>query len=132
MPIVVALKALGVQSDHEIMLLTAGTDMVYQDTFAVNFEECSKAKVFTQQQALDYMGARTKKSRISMLTRRTAAQEALEALATVVLAHVPVDNLNFRPKALYIAFMTRRVLQAVTNPALVDDRDYVGNKRLEL
>ena len=123
---------MGVQSDHEILLLVAGTDMVYQDTFSINFEECSKLKVFTQQQALDYLGVRIKKTRATMAAKRTPAREAMEALATIVLAHVPVENLNFRPKALYMAFMTRRVIQAMVNPELVDDRDYVGNKRLEL
>ncbi|CCX32109.1 hypothetical protein FPQ18DRAFT_279952 [Pyronema domesticum] len=131
-PIVIALKAMGVQTDHEILLLVTGTDMVYQDTFAVNFEECSKLKVFTQQQALEFIGARAKKSRQSIIQKRTPAREALEILATVVIAHISVENLNFRPKALYLAFMTRRVVQAMVNPALVDDRDYVGNKRLEL
>lgn len=131
-PIVLALKAMGIQSDHEILLMVAGTDMVYQDTFAINFEECSKCQVYTQQQALDYIGVRTKKTRASMFSKRTPAQEAMESLATVVAAHVPVENLNFRPKALYIAFMARRVVQAMVNPELVDDRDYVGNKRLEL
>lgn len=132
MPIVLILKALGIQSDHEILLLVAGTDMVYQDTFSINFEECSKLKVYTQQQALDYLGARVKTNRKVIGTRRSYAHEAMEALATIVLAHVPVENLNFRPKALYIALMTRRVLMAMANPSLVDDRDYVGNKRLEL
>lgn len=35
-------------------------------------------------------------------------------------------------KALYLAIMTRRVVAALADPELVDDRDYVGNKRLEL
>jgi DNA-directed RNA polymerase III subunit RPC2 len=56
----------------------------------------------------------------------------LEAVASVIIAHVPIENLNFRPKALYVAHMARRVLTAKHNPDLVDDRDYVGNKRLEL
>jgi DNA-directed RNA polymerase III subunit RPC2 len=134
MPIVLVMKAMGIQSDHEILLLVAGTDMVYQDSFSINFEECSKLKVFTQQQALDYLGTRAKKARMpqNAINRRPPAMEALETLANIVLAHVPVENLNFRPKALYLAFMTRRVLMCMTNPALVDDRDYVGNKRLEL
>ena len=128
----VVLKALGIQSDHEILLLVAGTDMVYQDTFAVNFEECSKLGIFTKQQALDFIGSRVKSSRKNMGTRRIFSHDALEALATIILAHVPVKNLNFKPKAIYIALMTRRVLMAMANPQLVDDRDYVGNKRLEL
>lgn len=134
MPIVLVLKAMGIQSDHEILILVAGTDMVYQDTFSVNFEECSKLNVFTQQQALEYLGTRVRTMRRPMgpAARKPPAHEALEALATTVLPHVLVDNLNFRSKAMYMATMARRVLMAMANPQLVDDRDYVGNKRLEL
>lgn len=64
--------------------------------------------------------------------RRPAWEEALEALATIVLAHVPVNGLDFRAKAIFVATMTRRVLMALNDEKMVDDRDYVGNKRLEL
>ena len=40
--------------------------------------------------------------------------------------------MNFRPKCIYLATMSRRVLMAMVDEKLVDDRDYVGNKRLEL
>ena len=56
----------------------------------------------------------------------------MEALATIVLAHVSITGLDFRPKAIFVATMTRRVLMALDDEKLVDDRDYVGNKRLEL
>lgn len=56
----------------------------------------------------------------------------MEALATIVLAHVPVVGLDFRSKAIFVATMTRRVLMAMDDEKMVDDRDYVGNKRLEL
>ena len=62
----------------------------------------------------------------------TVWEEALEALATIVLAHVPVVNMDFRAKAIFVATMTRRVLMAMDDEKMVDDRDYVGNKRLEL
>jgi DNA-directed RNA polymerase III subunit RPC2 len=64
--------------------------------------------------------------------RRPPYEDALEALASIVLAHVPVEDGNFRPKVLYTATMTRRVMMAMANEKMVDDRDYVGNKRLEL
>lgn len=35
-------------------------------------------------------------------------------------------------KAMYVALMVRRVIQAERDPSSVDDRDYYGNKRLEL
>jgi len=134
-PIVLILKAMGVHSDLEILLLVAGNDATYQDQFSVNFEECAKLGIHTQQQALEYLGSRIKITRKpigSGMPRRNFAQEALEAIASVIITHVPVDGLNFRPKALYVAFMVRRVLMANHDVSLVDDRDYVGNKRLEL
>ncbi|KAB8339007.1 hypothetical protein FH972_021946 [Carpinus fangiana] len=134
-PIVIVMKALGIQSDEEILLLVAGEDSVYQDEFIINFEEAAKLEAHTQQQALEYLGSRVriKRSPVGGGPRtRNPQQEALEALASVIITHVPVEALNFRPKALYIAFMVRRVLMAMHDPTLVDDRDYVGNKRLEL
>jgi DNA-directed RNA polymerase III subunit RPC2 len=133
-PIVVIMKAMGIQSDHEILLLVAGEDSVYQDHFAVNFEEVLKEEIQTQQQALEYIGSRVKIMRKPVGTpqRRNYQQEAIEALSSIIITHVTVQGMNFRPKALYIAFMVRRVLMAMHDPSLIDDRDYVGNKRLEL
>jgi DNA-directed RNA polymerase III subunit RPC2 len=131
-PIVVALKALGIQSDKEILLLTAGATEAYKSDFGPNLEEAAKLGIFTRHQALEYIGSRVKVNRKVIGPRRPAWEDALEALATIVLAHVPVVDLNFRPKAIFVATMTRRVLMAMNDEKMVDDRDYVGNKRLEL
>jgi DNA-directed RNA polymerase beta subunit len=131
-PIVIALKALGIQSDKEILLLTASNNESYKTVFSANIEDAAKLGVFTRQQALEYIGTRVKVNRRVMGPRRPAWEEALEALATIVLAHVPVNGLNFRSKAIFVATMTRRVLMAIDDEKMVDDRDYVGNKRLEL
>lgn len=133
-PIVIVFKALGVNSDREIMQLVTGNDEAYMDTFAPNFEEQSTLRISTQEQALENIGYRIQmKGRFSMPGyRRDYKQEAIEALSGVIVNHVPVKKLNFRPKALYFAYMVRRVLMACHDSSLVDERDYVGNKRLEL
>jgi len=135
-PIVIVLKALGGLSDLEIMQLVAGSDGRYQDEFLINFDEATKAQVFTQHQALEYIGARvkmgSKKAQFGPQVRRNNVEEGLDALANLVIAHVPIEGLDFYPKAIYVAMMTRRVLVAAHDPKLVDDRDFVGNKRLEL
>ncbi|KAJ8690549.1 DNA-directed RNA polymerase III complex subunit Rpc2, variant 2 [Pleurotus ostreatus] len=131
-PIVIALKALGIQSDKEILLLTAGNTESYKMAFATNLEDAAKLGIFTRHQALEYIGTRVKVNRRVVGPRRPAWEEALEALATIVLAHVPVKGLDFRSKAIFVATMTRRVLMAMDDEKMVDDRDYVGNKRLEL
>ncbi|KAI9673312.1 MAG: DNA-directed RNA polymerase III core subunit ret1 [Trizodia sp. TS-e1964] len=134
-PIVIIFKAMGISTDQEVMLLVAGTDAVYQDEFSVNFEEAMRLNIRTQQQALEYLGSRIKISRkpVGMgAPRRNHSQEAMEALSSIIITHVPVIGLNLQPKTMYVAFMVRRVLMAMHDPSLVDDRDYVGNKRLEL
>lgn len=40
--------------------------------------------------------------------------------------------LPFAPQITYIAVMMRRMLYAMLDPSFIDDRDYYGNKRLEL
>lgn len=132
LPIAIALKALGIQSDKEILLLIAGKTEAYKAIFAANLEDAAKLGVFTRQQALEYVGSRVKINRRVMGARRPAWEEALEALATLVLSHVPVIGLDFRAKAIFVATMARRVIAAVHDEKMVDDRDYVGNKRLEL
>jgi len=62
----------------------------------------------------------------------SAAAEAIEALAHVVLNHVPVVKYCFRTKIVYITHIVRRVLRTVLDRTLLDDKDYYGNKRLEL
>jgi DNA-directed RNA polymerase III subunit RPC2 len=58
--------------------------------------------------------------------------EAREVLANVVLSHVPVEHFDFRAKALYIGHIVRRVLLVHLGKMPLDDKDYCGNKRLEL
>ncbi|KND03406.1 DNA-directed RNA polymerase III core subunit RET1 [Spizellomyces punctatus DAOM BR117] len=139
-PVVVVMKAMGIESDREIAELICGDDEKFLELFSPSLEESAllDPSVHTQRQALDWLGRKVKvttaKSRIGM--RRDYFEEARDLLATTVLAHVPVEDVNgqwnFRPKAVYVALMVRRTLQAVKDGGIVDDRDFVGNKRLEL
>jgi DNA-directed RNA polymerase III subunit RPC2 len=124
---------MGVTTDHEIMQMVCGNSDKFRRLFASNIEDCNKLDVLTHEQALDYIGKRVRiLKRTPGQPRRPSSEEAMEVLATMVLSHVPVENLYFRPKAIYLAMMVRRVLLALEDDKSVDDRDYVGNKRLEL
>nr|ALK02052.1 RNA polymerase III second largest subunit [Starmerella magnoliae] len=134
-PIAIVLKAAGLATDFEVMELVCGHNQRYQDLFAVNLEEAAKLGVRTQHDALEYLGQRVRGGRYSFgTTKLTVVEEGLEALAQTIVAHIPVDreHADFRQKALYLGIMARRVVQALADPQQVDDRDYVGNKRLEL
>lgn len=129
------MKAMGVTSDKEIIQLLCGTDERYQEAFGVSLEEAAKNKIFTRKQALEWIGVRTSQNSetsVSGNQKLSYPDIANQTLAAMVLGHVPVKNMNFRPKCIYLATMARRVLMAMIDESMVDDRDYVGNKRLEL
>jgi DNA-directed RNA polymerase III subunit RPC2 len=42
------------------------------------------------------------------------------------------QEMHFKAKTRFLSLMIRRILDAVFDPSKVDDKDYYGNKRLEL
>lgn len=139
-PVCIIMKAMGVETDKEIAELVCGMDAGYLELFSSSIEESAILNISTKKQALDYLGSKVKKTFGGFnapVVKREPAEEGQTLLAETVLAHVPVDydengEYNFRSKAIYVALMVRRTLQAVKEGGIVDDRDFIGNKRLEL
>lgn len=123
---------MGLSSDKEIVELVCGKDSAFIDTFSPSVEEAALTKFHSQQQCLEFIGSKIKISRKPGVSKKAPSIEAYDALADLVLAHISVHDDNFRPKSIYLASIVRRVIAAIHNPNLIDDRDYVGNKRLEL
>ena len=139
-PIAVVLKAMGVESDLELVQLV-GSEPLLVNALALSLEEPSRLNIRTQLQALKYIGnkirGRTSGSSgaggsSSFRKPLSPEDEAREVLANVVLSHVPVENFHFRAKCLYIGHIVRRVLLVHLGQMPLDDKDYYGNKRLEL
>lgn len=132
-PVGVIFKAMGITSDQEIMQIV-GTDETTQTRFGPSLLDVVNHKIFTQQRALEFMGSKLVAKRFTTAATKhlTPSDEARELLATTILAHIPVENYNFKMKSVYVALMVRRIMAAEVNEAAMDDRDYYGNKRLEL
>lgn len=132
-PIAIIFKAMGLTSDQEIMQYI-GTDEFTQNRFGPSLLDVVNNKIYTQQRALEFMGNKLVAKRFTTAATKhlTPPDEARELLASTILAHVPVESYNFKIKAIYMALMVRRIMAAEVNEAAVDDRDYYGNKRLEL
>ncbi|XP_065867550.1 DNA-directed RNA polymerase III subunit 2 [Euphorbia lathyris] len=129
-PIMVVLKAMGMESDQEVVQML-GRDPRYSALLLPSIEECAGLNIFTRQKALEYLEGKVKMSTYASSSSRKESR-ALPVLRDVFLANVPVNKNNFRPKCIYVAVMLRRVMEAMLNKDAMDDKDYVGNKRLEL
>lgn len=97
---------MGIVSDQEIIQLI-GTDDDTLRKFAPTLEECHNHNINTQDQALKYLGSKLVAKRYvpSANKVKTPMDEARDLLATTILAHVPVENFNFKMKAVYTALM---------------------------
>ncbi|KAH9752418.1 DNA-directed RNA polymerase III subunit 2 [Citrus sinensis] len=109
-PIMVVMKAMGIESDQEVVQMV-GRDPRYSALLLPSIE--------------------VKRSTFGSPPNDREGR-AFSILRDVFLANVPVHNNNFRPKCFYVAVMLRRMVEAMLNKDAMDDKDYVGNKRLEL
>nr|VDC69007.1 unnamed protein product [Brassica rapa] len=149
-PIIIVLKAMGMESDQEIVQMV-GRDPRFSASLLPSmeasimatyfcFHECISEGVTTRQEALDYLEAKVKKSSygppekvfILYSAIKLLDGKALYILRALFLAHVPVRDNNYRQKCFYVGVMLRRMIEAMLNKDAMDDKDYVGNKRLEL
>lgn len=163
-PICIAFKAMGVVNDQEIIQLVGSQ---FAPQLLASLHECTQVHgVFTETQALEYMGSKIREStgpgnamggtmqQIKKQAiggsnsgggggsfgggggysgyKKSKVDSARDALAGMIISHIPVINYQFQAKIVYVALMVRRVVQAQLDETMVDDKDYYGNKRLEL
>ena len=134
-PAVIILKAMCDMNDREMALMITGGKEGLLELLLPSLEETSMMGVCSRTSALEFIGSRIKGAKRAVTganMTKTIADEAHEILSDIILAHVPSHCLDLQPKAFYLCIMMRRVLQALNHEVEVDDRDYVGNKRLEL
>lgn len=129
-PIIIIMRAMGMENDQEIVQMV-GKDRQYFELLLPSIQDCASEKIYTQEQAMEYLEGKAGNAKAARPGIRKEEDQARKILVKTFLANVPVKQGNFRPKCLYAAVMLRRMLDAV-NTKTFDDKDYVGNKRLEL
>ncbi|KRY30380.1 DNA-directed RNA polymerase III subunit RPC2 [Trichinella spiralis] len=126
-------RAMGILSEREMLHLVSGE----QDSclvFLNTLQDLHKREIFTQKDALIFVGNRIKGNTFFIAKNSTVSKDelALSFLTDVICAHVPSSAGNMKLKAIYMGLMIQRIIQVMLGKATVDDPDYYGNKRLEL
>ncbi|GJY10683.1 DNA-directed RNA polymerase III subunit 2 [Tanacetum coccineum] len=116
-PIMVVMKAMGMEADQEVVQML-GRDPQYAALLLPSIEECASAGVYTQQQALEFLEKKD--------------DGVLGVLRDIFIPNIRMRDNNFHLKCVYVVVMLRRMMDAILNKDAMDDKDYVGNKRLEL
>ncbi|GIQ83201.1 DNA-directed RNA polymerase, subunit 2 [Kipferlia bialata] len=135
-PLFVVLKGMGITSDQEIVSLV-GSDPIYADALAASLEEITRLGIHSTMQALIFLHSKFR-PRMGQ-KRRSNLDQARECLISVIFNHIETRTIvdgtftvDFRPKVVYICTMLRRLVRASLGKLARDDKDYYGNKRLEL
>ncbi|SCP02519.1 DNA-directed RNA polymerase III subunit RPC2, putative [Plasmodium malariae] len=139
----IILKAMGYETDQEIFQMI-GSHRNYMNGILLSLYELYTENIKTNLDALLYIG---KKIRPRLLAKgffssmkekqvkneKDIIEEGLDFLSRVLLSHIQQKSkYDFRNKARCICLMIRRVLDSANNQNELDDKDYYGNKRLEL
>lgn len=139
-PIIILLKALGMESDQHIAQSIGGSSAAQKILYSC-FQEAAALHIISQNDALRFIGERRKENAWEMdethpkKLQRSKADRAADFLGNVLLCHIREGEVNkdwnFNHKALYVCYMMRRLIDASLDSSLLDERDYYGNKRLE-
>ena len=122
--LIIIFRALNILSDQEIIMLIGQKDKQFLlETLA----DCYNNNILTREDALKYLS-----SKIKTFRRDNDIQATIETISSILIAHVPVIRGNYHPKALFLALMTKKLINAIKDGNKIDDKDYYGNKRLEL
>ena len=138
-PLFVMFRAVGIQSDMEIIELIMGTTATPYDMI---FQECihDAKDIRTQEAALEFLtkhigsGSSMREALTSSTLQTVKMPKAgvlTEILAEEFLPHVGGYNMLYE-KACFLAAMTKKVLEVYTNRISYDDRDAYPNKKVEL
>ncbi len=124
-PFVVMMRALGLESDKEIVNAVSEDPEISKE-FIENLQEDTGVK--TQEEALDYIGKRVARGQ----TRDYRIERAASVLDKYLLPHIGNDKDVWISKAYYLGRMAERTIELALDRRGVDDKDHYSNKRLKL
>lgn len=128
-PVIIVFRALGFVSDRDILehIIYDFDDPEMMEILKPSFDEA----VYIQERdgALNFLAIRGAKPGVA---REQRIRYAKEILQKEMLPHVGISEHCETKKAYFLGYMVHRLLLAALGRRELDDRDHVGNKRLDL
>lgn len=123
LPLVTLLKALGLETDKDIVAVLS-EDSIVQEDFYVNLYE---SEASTKQQAIDEIG-----NHIKIPQKEYRMERATKLIDRYLLPHLGQTPECRIEKALFLAKATAKMIKLHLNKIEEDDLDHYSNKRLRL
>ncbi|RTG89824.1 DNA-directed RNA polymerase III subunit RPC2 [Schistosoma bovis] len=143
-PIAILFKAMNITSDQELLQLIGTEESVWAN-FVPSLKLCLEYNIHTCLDACNWLHSRLRQPRYrtafgASRTLRTAANiletdiilEIQRFLRDIIITHIEMEKLNFAPRAFFLGQMVRYLILANEKRIPPDDRDFYGNKRIEL
>ncbi|MEE8403129.1 MAG: DNA-directed RNA polymerase subunit B'' [Candidatus Hydrothermarchaeaceae archaeon] len=124
-PFVVLMRALGLETDQDI-INTISTNLEIQQDMLENLEEYLDIK--TTDEAIEVIGKKVAAGQ----ARDYRVKRAEQVIDRYLLPHIGVESEDRIRKAYYLGRMVLRVLELASNKRGQDDKDHYANKRLRL
>ncbi len=133
-PLAILLKALGLESDREIVDVISADDetrneliVTIEQSAPIN-AELEEEEGSTRTNALDFIGKRVAVGQ----TKEYRLARAEKVLDRYLLPHIGTEDDSRLQKAYYLGQMVERLIELVLHKRSPDDKDHYANKRLKL
>ncbi len=124
-PFVVMMRALGLESDKEIVDAVSEDPEITKE-FIENLQE--DTGVNSQEEALDFIGKRVARGQ----AKDYRLERAESTLNKYLLPHIGSDEESWVSKAYYLGRMAEQTIELALGKRGVNDKDHYANKRLKL
>ncbi len=128
LPLIILLKALGLESDEEIVNNIV-SDQVMERFVYANIEECAEEHlVITNQDAVNYLGKKIAGGQ----AKEYRLNRVNNLLDRILLPHLGTTQEDRLKKAIFLARMGEAVIALELKKREPDDKDHYANKRIRL